>query len=153
MKIVGINSVLMNTQDCNPMSQVFISYSENDERFNRLIKYQLIALLKEHWFEPWLSERNLPAGVYWDNSILQALKRSDWFIIVISPESVKSESVKNECHWALDHLRNRVIPLYVEDCEVEALNLSLTRINWIDTRNKNWDDVGRKILERICGVD
>ena len=134
------------------MSQVFISYSKRDKKF-KLIKDKLIDFLETHKFKPWLSELNLPAGEDWNNSIVKALKESKWFIVVVSRESVRSEYLKAECNWALNNLKNRVIPLYVEECEADKLNLNLGSIQRINAINKDWNVVEKKLLNAFYKLE
>lgn len=140
----------MSPQDTNTMRQIFISYSSRDKKFE-LMKQRLIDFLEEHGFKPFISGRDIRASQYWDKKILEALKKSDWFIVVLSPQSVESEPVKDECNFAV-HNKKRIIPLYVECCNVSDINLNLPRIQRINVKN-GWNSDAEKQLLDSLNVD
>jgi hypothetical protein len=77
------------------MPKVFISHSSHDRPF---VEREVIALLKRHGIETWYSRDDIRATSDWEQSIRGALSACDWFLIVLSPESVQSEWVRSPFH-------------------------------------------------------
>ncbi|MGH9816731.1 MAG: toll/interleukin-1 receptor domain-containing protein [Candidatus Acidiferrales bacterium] len=57
----------------------------------------------------------------------RALARCDWFVIVLSRKSVRSEWVERELTYALNHrqYRGRILPVLKERCNFERLSWTL----------------------------
>lgn len=69
-----------------------------------------------HHVKTWIDERELLLGDNLQNSIRSAItNESDFVVIFIGPEAVRSEWVKKELEWALEHERtiNRIFVLPV----------------------------------------
>ena len=54
--------------------RVFISYAREDSE----LAGQVFNFLKKSYFEPWLDDASLPAGINWDASIQAQLKATDF---------------------------------------------------------------------------
>jgi TIR domain len=65
---------------------VFLSHAAQDRKFAT----RLSKLLKRHRVEVWYSRKHLHGAQQWHDEIGKALERCDWFLIVLSPEAVKS---------------------------------------------------------------
>lgn len=113
------------------MSRLFISHATDDRTF---VENELLALLKALGFDVWLAEKDIITAEHWERSILTGLKRSEWFIILLSTKSANSEWVKDELSWAIDNLPDRIVPLLIEDCNVRDFHVRLSRIQVIDYR-------------------
>src|SRR5437667_4390118 len=90
-------------------TEVFLSHSSKDVRFtNRLAKP-----LEARGVNSFFSKKNLRGAQEWHDELGGALKRCDWFLLVLSPESVRSTWVKRELVYALQEhrLEERIIPV------------------------------------------
>jgi hypothetical protein len=94
------------------MPRVFISHATSDRRF---VEDALLGLLNALGFDAWFAEDDIETAEHWERSILAGLQASDWFVLVMSPNSTASEWVKDEVAWAIENRSNRVIPVLIED--------------------------------------
>jgi hypothetical protein len=128
-------------------TRVFVSHSSHDVGW---IESELIPLLRDAGLAPWYSKDDVRTAEYWERQILAALKRCDWFLIVLSPRSAASEWVKDELHWAIANRENRIIPVLIEPCDLHDFHIRLSRIefaDWFGDREK----ARKKIIEVVCG--
>src|SRR5262245_4246888 len=99
---------------------VFLSHSSKDRRF---VEQKLIPFLKSHGVKPWYSTVDIRTADDFERSIREALLSCDSFLVVLSPNSVKSEWVRAEVHWAMENRKGRVVPVFVADCDPFQLHL------------------------------
>jgi formylglycine-generating enzyme required for sulfatase activity len=123
------------------MAQVFISYSRKDLSFVS----QLAMDLKNAGFDVWYDVSGLRGGSQWRSEIEKALKRSQFVLVVLSPDSIDSEWVDREFLFA-SNLRRRIIPLMYRFCE---LPLSYVNLNYIDVQGENYRQNFEKLLEAL----
>ncbi len=91
------------------MTSVFISYS----RKNQLIAQQIAHELQARQHDVWLDTSSIRAGEQWDQSIAAAIQAQTAFVILLSPDSVKSAEVENEFNTALSHAKT-IFPIYIQ---------------------------------------
>jgi hypothetical protein len=129
-------------------SEAFISHSSLDQPFAAL----LTELLQRHGVPFWLSQRHLIGAQQWHDEIGAALKRCDWFVVILSPNSVASKWVKRELLFALDDDRydGKIIPLLYQPCEYRDLSWALSLLQIVDFTS-GFDD-GCRALLRVWGV-
>lgn len=113
------------------MSKLFISHASADRQF---VDDELVGLLKALGFEAWYGNKDIQTGEDWERSIRSGLESSQWFILVVSPESSKSDWVKGEVGWAMRARPNRIIPIQIGDCDVAEIHIRLPRVQMIDFR-------------------
>ena len=103
--------------------EVFLSHSSLDEEF----VIRLAEVLRRHGIPVWYSKTNILGAQQWHDEIGVALKRCDWFLIVLSPNSAESMWVKRELHFALRQSRfdGRIIPLLYQPNDYED------RLSWV----------------------
>jgi tetratricopeptide (TPR) repeat protein len=130
------------------MSKVFISHSAKDRDF---VEQEIIGPLNRHGIETWYSKDNIETATLWEQKIREGLKSCDWFLVVMTPDSVASEWVQAEVHWALEKRKDRVVPVLRGDCNPEDLHLKLLRIQHIDFRG-NLAEAQKKLLA-LWGVE
>lgn len=104
----------------------FISYSRNDSEF----ALRLAQDLKTAGACVWLDQLDIQPGVPWDNAIETALSQSPVMLLVLSPDSARSDNVRNEISFALEEGKV-IIPVLYMDCTVP---LRLQRTQRIDFR-------------------
>jgi len=110
--------------------KLFLSHASQDRPFVN----KLAAFLAERKIPLWYSKRNLVGAQQWHDEIGKALKTCDWFLVVLSPAAVRSRWVKRELLYALqeDRYENRIVPVLIESCDVEALSWTLASIQRVD---------------------
>ena len=88
----------------------------------------------------------------WHDEIGAALRRCDWFVLVLSPAAVDSLWVKRELLYSLQESRfeSRIVPLLHEPCPYDELSWTLASMQLVDfTRGF---DSGCRDLLRIWGT-
>jgi hypothetical protein len=84
-------------------------------------------VLTAHKVKSFVSKANIRGAQQWHDEIGTALKRCDWFLLVLSPQSVRSMWVKHE----------------YKQCDKDALSWTLSSIEWIDFRG-DFDEACRQ---------
>ncbi len=104
--------------------RIFLSYNRTDSEFGiDLVKRLRWTMGEEEavWFD-----NGLRGGENWWDRIKKQLKSSNVFIVVLSPDAVKSKWVKQEINiawWRYVHKKMRIIPVLYRECKVpEDLN-------------------------------
>lgn len=100
-------------------TRVFISHSTKDAIFVD----KLVERLRDHYIMTWYAPRNMPGGYFAEN-IQQALDNCDWFLVVLSPDALKSDWVRQETELAMEdnRYRGKVLPVLAEPCEWRDLH-------------------------------
>lgn len=78
--------------------EVFLSHASS----NRKVAEQIAAAIRSHGIRVWYSATNIIGAQQWHDEIGEALERCDWFVILLSPASVRSLWVKRELLYALN---------------------------------------------------
>ena len=91
--------------------QVFLSYSDADRGFAR----QLASQLSKRGCEVWDPSDQLFPGDNWPLKIGEALQESKAMVVLLSPDSMKSEWVRREIEYALGNrnYEGRLFPVLV----------------------------------------
>ena len=126
--------------------EVFLSHSAKDRHFAE----RIAAVLRDHGVPVWYSATNIVGAKQWHDEIGKALARCDWFAVVLSPHSVKSQWVKWELLYALDdaRYRNRIVPISSKACnqkDIENLSWTLRQVQFVDF-TAGFDDGCRSLL-------
>jgi internalin A len=106
-------------------SNIFISYSHSDKVFvERLAKD-----LEKKGNYVWWDFEKIKGGQNWQKEIEKAIFQCQYFLIVVTPESVSSDWVANEITYAI--LRNKIIiPLYLKTCDIPLTLVNKQYINF-----------------------
>lgn len=112
------------------MVRVFISYAREDRAF---VEDDLVPLCRRHHYEPWWDVEGISGGEDFERRIMTALRESDPFLLVMSPDSQKSEWVRDEVHSAFRE-GIPVIPLLYRECEPSEFHMRLPRLQVVDVR-------------------
>ena len=112
------------------VTEVFISHASKDRRFVT----KLLKVFRENGIGYWFSETHIPGAVEWHDEIGRALKRCDWFLLVLSPSAVKSTWVKRELMYVLrqNRFRGRIVPVLFRDCRHDLLSWTLADFQFVD---------------------
>ena len=111
-------------------NEVFLSHSNRDRPFVR----KLVDVLRRHGIPVWYSETNIQGAQQWHDEIGAALRRCDWFVLVLSPHAVESKWVKRELLYSLQHDRfeGRIAPLLYRCCSHDDLSWTLSQMQMVD---------------------
>ena len=91
--------------------RVFLSYTTADEDFAK----QLGSHLSRRGCEVWDPSEQVFPGDNWLLKICEALKESNAMVVLLSPDSIKSEWVRREIEYAIGdrNYEGRVFPVVV----------------------------------------
>lgn len=128
--------------------EIFLSHSSKD----RLFASKVAKQFRQHGIPVWYSETNIVGAQQWHDEIGEALKRCHWFVLILSPHSIKSTWVKNELMFALNNHRykKRIVPLLYKSCRFERLSWTLPSFEIVDF-SQSVDDGFRELL-RVWGI-
>jgi hypothetical protein len=109
--------------------ELFISHASSDRRFVD----RLTEELKRHGIRYWYSPSHLVGAQQWHDEIGNALRRCDWFLLVVSPSALRSMWVRREFQYALqaERFQHRIIPVF-RACDPTDLSWTLAAIQRID---------------------
>src|SRR5882724_7663451 len=110
--------------------EVFLSHSSRDRKFAT----RIATFLRHHGIPVWYSQTHLRGAQQWHDEIGVALKRRDWFIVLVSRSSVSSRWVKHELVFALNSQRyeNKVLPVKIGTCDPAQLSWTLQNFQIVD---------------------
>ena len=113
--------------------EVFLSHAHQDVALTK----RLAAELRRHNIKCWFSEHHIHGGQRWQEEIGAALRRCDFFIVLLTRASVRSRWVKHEVAWVNDDRRydERVLSILVERCNPSTLNFVLKNLQMITHKN------------------
>src|SRR5215208_1560187 len=110
----------------------FISYSRVDSEF----VVRLARDLKSAGYDIWLDQLDIAKGARWDDAIEAAVESSSTFMIVLAPESIESQNVKDELSYAIDSGKH-ILPVVIRPCKIP---LRLRRFQYVDFTDKPYKD-------------
>jgi len=123
------------------MQKIFISYSRKDMDFAR----KLAGDLEKAGYDVWWDISDLQGGDDWIQTIPAAIESSQFMLVVLSPDGIKSPWVQKEYTQALS-LRRKIIPLMLETASVP---FALNTINFIDFTTGHYEDNYKKLLSAM----
>src|SRR5438477_5677484 len=112
--------------------QIFLAHASEDKKRVRNLR----AKLRKHGFEPWLDEKDLSAGTYWESEIPKLIRASDCVICCFSATSIhKNGYVQRELRLALDEYTKKpagtrfLFPVKFEPCAIPDLELDGVKLS------------------------
>ncbi len=110
--------------------RVFISHSSRDRRFVT----RIARILEQHKISYWYSATHIAGAKQWHDEIGHALAHCNWFLIVLTPDAIRSEWVKRELVFALNEgrYRKRIVPLLRKPCKYSRLSWTLPGFELLD---------------------
>ena len=133
-----------------PKREVFVSHSSQDRRF----VLRLVRALKRHKIKYWYSATHIAGAKQWHDEIGRALGRCEWFLVVLTPQSVRSAWVKRELLFALSQERynERIIPVLRKRCDyAHQLSWTLPEFQLVDFTASF--DLGCQQLFSVWGIE
>lgn len=115
----------------------FISYSRADSSF----AVRLAKNLKSAGFDVWLDQLDIPTGARWDDEVETALEACKTFMIILSPESLESQNVKDEIGYAIDSGKE-ILPVKIKTGEIP---FRLRRFQYVDFSKQSYQESLKEI--------
>lgn len=116
----------------NWSTTVFLAHASEDKPFVR----RLYSSLQENGLTPWLDEEDLEPGVKWDDVIVEAIKKSRFFVACLSKNSITKDGyVQKELRIALSTLEQKApdsiyfIPALIEDIDLPNITVSTVKLS------------------------
>lgn len=131
--------------------EVFLSHSSN----NRPVATSVAETLRNHGVPVWFSPTNIMTAQQWQDDIGKALRRCDWFMVLLSNDSVNSKWVSLELQYALNHSQydNHIIPVTIESCEYEDLSWTLGVFQMVNLTNSKEEAYSQILRSWGLGFD
>lgn len=81
-------------------------------------------LLRAQGYKPWLAPVDLLGGQQWHDEIGRQIRKCNWFLVLVTPSSVRSKWVRREVVYALQlqHLDDRLIPVIAKPAKIDRLS-------------------------------
>lgn len=126
---------------------VFLSHNHADKSFVR----KLAKDLEAHGVKCWLDEAEMSVGDSLIKKIREGIDNSEYFIVVLSPNSIKAPWVENELDVAMNlqiaGKGIKVLPLMLKDCELPGFLLG--KLYGDFQKEENYIDSFRALLKSI----
>lgn len=113
------------------MPTAFISHSSEDVE---MIERDILPVLRGKGVDVWYSPTSIRSAEEWERSIKLGMESSDWFLVVVSPNSVKSKWVRAETSWAFSNREGKIVPVLIGQCNPFDLHMLLPEIQFADCR-------------------
>ena len=127
------------------MSEAFISYSRKDKAFVQ----RLHTALTQQDRKVWVDWNDIPLTADWRQEIYDGIDAANYFIFILSPDSITSTVCKEELERAIHN--KRLIPIVYRDVVPEHVHPALAKLNWIFFRET--DDFDRAFQALITSLD
>lgn len=126
--------------------QVFLSYSRKDKDFVD----KFLADLKSTGINVWFDQRDIHAGdKTWQEQIVDGILKSPIFVIVLSPNSVKSDEVNSELIIARQH-KKTIVPVLYKPVEIsKKMQYQLAGKQYIDFSKGDYSDNLLKVINNL----
>ena len=130
------------------MTQVFISYAEEDLTTKEIVRYHLL----QAGVTVWTNTVDIRMGEDFEVAIQRGLEEADNVVYLISQASLASEYCQEEIHQALD-LHKRVIPMLVEDVDLTLMPETIRKVQFINlTDNQASVDLEKDMAELLRAI-
>lgn len=111
----------------NLMTQVFLSYADEDRAF----MYKVAKTLRREAMTVWTNRTDIKSGAEYGEVIDRGIEQADNIVYLISPASLKSAYCNKELTYARS-LNKRIIPLLIEEVDPEQIFPELRTIQFIE---------------------
>jgi TIR domain len=127
--------------------KIFICHANEDSAAAE----EIYERLKEDDYDPWLDKRSLIAGQKWDYEIKKAVKEADFFVVLLSQNSVgKKGYIQREFKLAMETLEEvpdgqiYLIPIKIDDC---LIPYQFAAFQWVNLEGTEGYDQVRKAIQ------
>jgi len=133
---------------CPHPKEVFLSHSN----FDGEVASKIADILRRHGIPVWHGPTSIRGGDEWHDEIGDALERCDWFVILLSPNSMKSTWVKRELVYALKERRyeKRIVPVLIRVFNYHRFSWTFHSYQHVDFTEDF--EKGCRALLRVWGI-
>lgn len=122
--------------------KIFFSYSRVDSEF----ALGLGDKLRSAGCNIWLDQMDIAPGRSWDDEIEKALRECQTVLVILSPNSVASQNVKDEISYALKKSKRILTIMYLE-CEVPFRIDRVQRIDFTKSYDEGFNRLSRALAQ------
>jgi hypothetical protein len=128
--------------------EVFLCHSSVDWE----IAEKIVGLLRRHGVPVWHGPSSIRGAQQWHDEIGDALERCDWFVILLSPDSIRSKWVSRELHFVLreDQYDYSIVPAVIRAGNYRKFGWALSSYQLVDFTEDF--EKGCRALLRIWGI-
>ena len=134
------------------MARIFISYAREDFPHARALYEKLAA----QGFRPWMDKVDLLAGQPWRPALERAMRESDFFVLLLSRNSVKKRGfVQREIRTALDLWQEKLaediylIPVMLEAMEWAEVPQEISKFHGVELyETDGWEQLTKSLRYR-----
>jgi hypothetical protein len=128
-------------------AEIFLSHSSKNVRF----AHRLAKALEAHGVNSFFSKKNIHGAQEWHDEIGAALKRCDWFLLVLSPDAIRSTWVKRELVFVLQEQRfeERILPVLYKTCDAGRIIMDAAR----PSADRFPERLPSSVPRTVCGLD
>jgi TIR domain len=114
-------------------TDVFVSHSSRDRAFVE----RVIGVLHRHGIANWYAPTRILGAQQWQDEIGRALRRCNWFLLVLSKNALNSKWVKRELAYALedDRYNDHIVSIVKTPGNYFDLSWTLSSIQRVDFRD------------------
>ena len=129
------------------MHDVFISY----ESHSKNIADAICSTLERNKIRCWYAPRDVGTGTY-AASIIDAIKNSKVFVLVLNQNASESPHVLNEVETAYKRIKDglTIIPFKISDNVSEEMEYYVKRIHWIDAMTESLETSIDKLKQHVA---
>ncbi|MEO1297677.1 MAG: TIR domain-containing protein, partial [Cyanobacteria bacterium J06636_16] len=129
----------------NLMTQVFLSYAEED----RAIAHQIRRHLNHQGITVWTAQGDIQSGVDFHIAIQQGVEEADNIVFVLSPDACMSEYCRFELELAQQY-HKRIVPLLIAPVQPQQLPAAVQTLQHIDLTQPPDTAVYQQGVSRLC---
>ena len=133
-------------QPRNPQ-KIFVSHSSEDGK----LAQQIAQDLQAHGYEIFVTPTSIRAGEKWVDAIMRGLDECGIFLVLLTPNAIKSGWVKQEANTAIalnNGNKARLLFLNVEDCQPPTL---WQQWQYLSFRNQDYQENFANLLRELKG--
>lgn len=132
------------------MIRVFISYAHEDSPLVDIIQSHLDAA----GYAVWIDRESISGGELWRTRIVEAIENSDVFLLMLSPNSVKSKHVLQELNIA-DGESKPILPVLIKATKIPRemkLQLSGLQAILLEADDSSNIDILCKSIDQLTSI-
>jgi hypothetical protein len=124
---------------------IFISYSRRDQEFVTRLASDLDAQVAGVWFD----QSAIQAGEKWHDEIMEGIEQCKAFVLVLSPDAMKSRYVREEVNKALE-LGKTIFPILYRPANwTDEIGSLVREIQTVDLRSGSYTDNFHKLVDGL----
>jgi hypothetical protein len=124
---------------------IFISYSRRDQEFVTRLASDLDAQVAGVWFD----QSAIQAGEKWHDEIMEGIEQCKAFVLVLSPDAMKSRYVREEVNKALE-LGKTIFPILYRPANwTDEIGALVREIQTLDLRSGSYTDNFHKLVDGL----